>query len=558
VTHQDNTATVPDVSAYGPSWYAATMVPVPERVPLTYDLDVEVCVIGGGLAGLTAAREVARRGWTVALLEAKRIAWNASGRNCGFVLPGFAVAMNDVIARVGLDHGKALWSLSEMGLDYVRETIRETGMPGVEPVDGWLKVSKTDKTEEAIADLKLYIDRLGADVEGWATERVRDVLRSRHYFHAMHFPRAFHMHPLNYAQGLAIAAEQAGARVFEGTPALSIDPDGVRKRIATPRGRIRASHIVLACNVHLGALMPRAAGTLLPVWSYMVVTEPLGPRLLDIIRYRGAVSDTDLADNHYRLVDGNRLLFSGRSTTWEADPRRYVDKLRADLAEVYPAFGGIGVDYVWSGVLGNALHRMPQIGELSPGFWMASGFGGHGLNTTAMAGNILARAIVDGEDTWRLFSPFEFVWAGGKLGRAVKQVYYWWFRAQERYEARQAREREAEVERTNGREPAWNEHREAGIEPEIVPAADMPAEPMPASLPADPVQTETPVMAGAASEPRPLRAAVSEPRRPVSVVEDFDAAWPARPPPPQQPRTPAPPRANRDHLPRAPRLRQDD
>ena len=193
-------------------------------------------------------------------------------------------------------------------------------MPGVAPVNGWLKVSKTDKTEDAIADLKLYGQVLGAEIEGWATERVRDVLRTRHYFHAMHFPRAFHMHPLNYALGLAAAAEQAGARIFEGTPALSIDPDGVRKRIATPHGRIRASHIVLACNVHLGALMPRAAGTLLPIWTYMFVTAPLGPRLLDAIRYRGAVSDTDLADNHYRIVDGDRLLFSGRSTTWEADP----------------------------------------------------------------------------------------------------------------------------------------------------------------------------------------------------------------------------------------------
>ena len=355
MTDQHNTATAVDVSAYGPSWYAATMVPGPEPVPLTYDLDVEVCVIGGGLAGLTAAREVARRGWSVAVLEAQRIAWNASGRNCGFVLPGFAVGMGDVIARVGPDHGKALWSLSEMGLDYVRDTIRETDMPGVGPVNGWLKVSKTDTTEDAIADLKLYLDVLGADVEGWATERVRDALRSRHYFHAIHFPRAFHMHPLNYALGLAAAAEQAGARIFEGTPALSIDPDGVRKRIATPRGRIRASHIVLACNVHLGALMPRAAGTLLPIWTYLMVTKPLGSRLLDSIRYSGAVSDTDLADNHYRIVDGDRLLFSGRSTTWEADPRRYVDKLKADLAEVYPRIGNVQVDYIWSGVLGNPL-----------------------------------------------------------------------------------------------------------------------------------------------------------------------------------------------------------
>ena len=113
-----------------------------------------------------------------------------------------------------------------------------------------------------------------------------------------------------------------------------------------------------------------------------------------------------------------------------------MKRLQADIAEIYPQLGEVAVEHVWSGVLGNALHRMPQIGELSPGLWLASGFGGHGLNTTAMAGNILAQAIVEGDDTWRLFAPFELVWAGGRIGRAAMQVYYWWFDARERFEAR--------------------------------------------------------------------------------------------------------------------------
>jgi hypothetical protein len=285
----------------------------------------------------------------------------------------------------------------------------------------------------------------------------------------------------------------------------------------------------------------------------MFVTAPLGPRLLEAIRYRGAVSDTDLADNHYRIVDGDRLLFSGRSTTWEADPRCYVDKLKADLAEIYPRIGNVEVEHVWSGVIGNALHRMPQLGELTPGFWMASGFGGHGLSTTAMAGNILARAIVDGDDTWRLFSPYEFVWAGGKLGRAIKQVYYWWFRARERYEARQAREREEEVERANNREPQFAGGSSARIEPDVVPASELPAEPVPASLPADPALAELSAMAGAPGDEPQQRQAV-EPRRRAPVVEDFDTAWPARRPPPEnygedasEPdrRRPMPPRGRR-------------
>jgi gamma-glutamylputrescine oxidase len=429
--------------AHAPSWYTETMETASERGPLTVDLDVEVCVVGAGLAGLTTARELARRGWSVAVLEARRIAWNASGRNTGFVLPGFAQDIDAVVRRVGLDHAKRLWDLSQFGVDYVRATIRETGMAGVELTEkGWLKVAKTDDAEEDLALVRLLGQDMGAAVEGWAIECVREVLKSNHYFHAIHFPTAFHMHPLNYALGLAAAAEEAGARLFEDTPVVAIDTDGVRKRIDTPLARVRAAHVVLAGNVHLGAVLPQVSGTLVPVWTYVATTERLGSRLERAVSYRGAVSDTDFADNHYRIVDGDRLMWSGGVTTWEADPRRFAHQLKADIENVYPQLAPVGFEHLWSGVLGNTLHRMPQIGELSSRVWLASGFGGHGLNTTAMAGNIIARAIDEGDDTWRLFLPFELVWAGGLMGRAVAKTYYSWFRARERSSARLARRRE--------------------------------------------------------------------------------------------------------------------
>jgi gamma-glutamylputrescine oxidase len=477
-------------ASYGSTWYAATMVPAPERGRLTFDLDVDVCVVGAGLAGLTTARELARRGWSVALLESRRIAWNASGRNDGFVLPGFAESMDKIVARVGLNHAKALWALSEMGLEYVRSAIADARMPGVAPIAGWLKVSKVDNGDEVLAGVQLYGQELGAEVEGWPTERVREVLKSTHYFHAMHLPRAFHIHPLNYALGLAEAAQAAGVRIFEDTQALTIDPAGVRKRVTTPSGRVRASQVVLAGNVHLGSLLPRIAGTLVPIWSYAITTKPLGPRLAEAVAYRGAVTDTDLADNHYRIVDGDRLLWSGRSTTWEADPRRFAKRLQADITKVYPQLGEIEVEHVWSGVLGSPLHRMPQIGELSPGLWLASGFGGHGLNTTAMAGNIIAQAIAEGDDAWRLFAPFELVWAGGRLGRAAMQVYYWWFSARERWAARQAREREEEFHRAEELAALRAGEEQAQIEAKlgaVVPLEQLPREPTLAQLPVDPV-----------------------------------------------------------------------
>jgi glycine/D-amino acid oxidase-like deaminating enzyme len=406
---------------YGDSWYAATLRDAPPRPPLSLDLDVDVCVIGGGLAGLTAAREIARSGWSVVLLESGRLAASASGRNTGFVLPGFGADVDRLIERVGFERTKDLWALSQAGLDYVRNTVRSEGVSDIDPQDGWLHISKIDNSDEIVARVAL-LGELGCEIEGWPTERVRSVLHSERYFYAINYPRAFTIHPVNYARKLAAAAERDGARIFENTPALSIDPTGVRKRIVTPGARLRASHVVLCGNVQLGALMPRLAATLVPMTTYVITTAPLGERLADAVGYRGGISDGDSADNHYRIVDGDRLMLSGRATAWVRDARRYTAALTGDIKKTYPQLGDVAVDYAWNGTLGLTLHRMPQIGELGPGVWLASGFGGHGLNTTAMAGNIIARAIVDGDESWRHFTPFELVWAGGVFGRAAVQM----------------------------------------------------------------------------------------------------------------------------------------
>src|SRR5688572_30121108 len=152
-----------DPKAYGSSWYAATKVASPRRGRLTVEADVDVCVIGGGLAGLTVAREVARRGWSVVVLEAHRLAWNASGRNTGFVLPGYAAPTEALVARVGLDHARDLWKLSEMGAEYVRSAVRGTGMPGVELSEGgWLKVSKTGDDPTVGETVELLAGKFGA------------------------------------------------------------------------------------------------------------------------------------------------------------------------------------------------------------------------------------------------------------------------------------------------------------------------------------------------------------------------------------------------------------
>ena len=461
-------------------WYEATRVASRERPRLNYDLDVDVCVIGGGLAGLTVAREVARRRWSVAVLEAKHLAGAASGRNTGFVLPGFTENIETMVERIGLDHAKQLWALSERGLDYVRRAIEETGMPGVDPTPGWLHVSKTDNSKQIDAEVE-RLRWIGANVEAWPKDRVRAVLPNRRYFGALHFPGAIHIHPLNYALGITADAEKSGARIFEDTAVESIDASGMRKRIHTQGARVRADHVVLACNVGLGELVPRLSATLLPITTFVLVTEPIA-RLGEIVHYRGAVSDTNRADNHYRIVGGGqtggeRLQWSGRMRAWEADPRWVKRGLLADIKRNFPDLGDVEAAYLWRGTLGRAIHRMPQIGEIEKGLWVASGFGGHGLNTTAMGGELIARGIVEADTTWRLFAPYELVWAGGMLGRALAQGIYWGARPVERIEQGLSRYRERARERKarrlaarKGRErPQRTGPLPSGVPPEGIP-----------------------------------------------------------------------------------------
>ncbi|EJW10038.1 FAD dependent oxidoreductase [Rhodovulum sp. PH10] len=407
---------------YGRSWHAAVAGAVPPRPALGHDLDVDVCVIGAGLAGLTTALEVARLGWSVAVLEARRIAWNASSRNCGFVLPGYNCDEAVIVERVGLLRARQLWALSEAGVAYVRAVIEENALDGVSPGRGWLDVHTTDDLSELAETAALLRNEFGAAVETWPAGRVREVLRSESYFGALHVPGAFHVDPLAYALGLARVAEAAGVRIFEKTPAIEIDPAGVRKRIATPAALVRAGHVVLAGNVQIGGLMPELAATLMPITSTVVVTAPLGERLREAVAWPGAVSDSRFANYHYRVVDGDRLLWCGEGSCFTPNTAKVAESLRDAIARTYPQLGRPEIAAAWSGTMGFALHRMPQIGEVTPGLWLASGFGGHGLNTTALAGNLIAHAIVDGDDTWTAFEPWDLVWAGGLAGRVFQEV----------------------------------------------------------------------------------------------------------------------------------------
>jgi glycine/D-amino acid oxidase-like deaminating enzyme len=436
-----------------------------ERWRLSFDLDVDICVIGAGLAGLSVALEAARLGASVAVLEGRHIGWNASGHQLGTVMPGYGLPIGDLIARIGYEDARELWSLSKQGAEIVRANASEQSIPGIALSEGALEVSNVDVGDQLISRLQMLGEDFETEVEGWQVDRVRAELRTDRYFHGVYYPKAFQVDGRKYIHGLAALARRAGARIFEDTPVVSIDASGIRKRIVTPSARLRASHIVLAGNIHLGAPLRRLSETLLPVWRYAGVTAPLGERLAEAMTFRGSVVDSDGVD-HFRIVDGDRLMWASPETTWAARPARFAPAIARRISTIFPQLGRVEIAEVWGGAVGQTVHGMPQIGQLRRGLWVASGFGRQGLNTSAVAGQLIARSILWGDERWRLFSPFELVWAGGPAGRVAGYVIGMWGRASSSAAGTLARYRERARFRERTREARLAEaNRQAGTRP---------------------------------------------------------------------------------------------
>jgi hypothetical protein len=219
--------------------------------------------------------------------------------------------------------------------------------------------------------------------------------------------------------------------------------------------------VVLAGSTGMAPVDAQIAATVLPISTYVAVTAELGEKLFEAVRYSGAVADTRRACDYYRIVDDDRLLWGGRISTRASEPRRLKAQIRRDILKVYPQLGEVEIEHAWVGTMAYAVHKMPQIGELAPGYWIASAFGGHGLNTTAMAGEMIARAILEGDDRWRLFSSYELVWAGGAFGRAVARTSLWMMQRRDTLAERISRYRDSARRESEARQARWEAEKAA-------------------------------------------------------------------------------------------------
>lgn len=416
------------------TWYEATANRGHPRPPVSGRIAAEVCVIGGGLAGLTTALELARRGTSVALLEGRRIAWAASGRNGGFVSNGFAEGMDNVAARVGLEAARALYQLTRFGTEFVRREIAE-GDPSIRMGEGWQGCIRYSNSDEKRAGIAAMARDYGQEMQFLDVAETRARVNSKRYFQSSYDPSAFHMHPLRYALMIAGKAEKAGARLFEMTAALSVTKERKGYCVRTAGGEVRCNDVVYCVSSLDRALHPMTGRAILPVATYVAVTEPLKQ---DVIRTRSAISDSRRAGNYYRLIDEGRLLWGGAITTRVSEPSRLADRMKGDMVSVFPQLGNPRIDYAWAGLMGYARHFMPLIGTDGQGQWWATAFGGHGMNTTAMGGILMARAIAAKDDEYKRFAPFAPQWAGGPFGRVGVQAGYWYMQLKDKLDERRS------------------------------------------------------------------------------------------------------------------------
>ena len=414
---------------HAPSYYAATANPFPAQPALEGDEAADLVVIGGGFTGLSAALHAAEAGFSVILLEGERIGWGASGRNGGQMIPGLRWGACELVKHFGEDHARRLILLANSAGDLVRDRIKQHAITCDLRHGHFHAAAK----REHLDDMKRELDCLRRLVDYplssiVSAADVGDFVASPIYHGGMIDMNGGHLHPLNYALGLAEAAIKAGVRIFEGSRVTALD-HGSPVVARTANGKVTARYAVLACDTAMGELEPRLGRMTMGIANYNVATAPLSEaQARALIPSGAAVADSKFVLNYYRLSGDNRLIFGGGEKYTPRPPGDVAGFVRRYLERVFPQLKGIDIDHAWGGMVGVTFNRLPHMGRIGNAFY-AHGWSGHGVLVTTLAGQLIAEAMQGTAERYDLFAklpgrPFP----GGPLLRhplsVLGMVYY--------------------------------------------------------------------------------------------------------------------------------------
>ena len=391
-------------------------------------------VVGAGFTGCHAALELAERGYKVAVLEAERVGWGASGRNGGQICTGFSKGQGSIEKAVGLADAKQLFALAEEAKALLERRIQQHGI-ACDLKWGYLYAAFKDRQ---MADLRHEAEAMARDYGYGALrmvekDEVRQHVDSEAYIGGLYDARSGQLHPLNYALGMAAAAEAAGAAIHENSRVTRLVP-GKTVRAETAQGTVSADFAVVACNAYLDELLPKVRRTIMPVATYITATEVLGAsRARALIPGDIAVGDANFVLNYFRRSTDHRLLFGGGVSYTAAMPASLPAKMRAMMLGIFPQLADVRQDFTWGGNVAITQDRTPDFGRVAPNVFYAQGFSGQGVALTAIAGKTMAEAIAGQAERFDLFAKLPHrPFPGGKLLRApTLALAMTWFRVRD-------------------------------------------------------------------------------------------------------------------------------
>jgi len=409
------------------SYYTASANAKPDYPRLEGEAVVDVCVVGGGLAGLSSAIELADRGYSVLLLEAETVGWGASGRNGGQIIAGLACDQSVIEKALGFEAARKAWDITIDALDLVRERVKRFNIE-CDLVDGFLGVAVGSRKGAALRE---WVDdmaqRYHYETDWIAPQDLRQWIDSPRFHSGYHDRRSGHLHPLNYTLGLARAAASLGVRICEHSPVRALTA-GEPAQLRTDHGSVKARFVVLAGNMYLPEvspkLAPKLARRIMPVGTYIVGTEPIDPDVAaSLIPSNAAVCDTNFILDYFRFSADHRMLFGGRVSYSTMTP----PNLKADMAKrmslVFPQLAGVKVEYTWGGFVDITMNRAPDFGRVAPNVYYLQGFSGHGVALTGMAGKLVSDAIAGQAERLDLMARIpHHDFPGGKLLRTPALV----------------------------------------------------------------------------------------------------------------------------------------